>query len=157
MSCTNKLTDSSSIIDLMKPEEKIINDIQKYGWHTIHILEDERGEKYSYTIGLTDSFNHPEIAISGLNPDTCSQIFDGIVESIKQGFEYVIDQEYDDILEGCNCIFKLIDSSRYDDLFGRSIEYYKGKTFNVFQLFYPDKDNNFPWDNEYSLTIQEVL
>ncbi|WP_158237927.1 DUF4262 domain-containing protein [Emticicia sp. TH156] len=141
----------------MKPKEKIINDIQKYGWHVVHILDDDRGEKYSYTIGLTDSFKHPEIAISGLKPDICSLIFEGIVETIKDGFEYKVNKEYDDILEGYNCIFRQISDNKYDNLFGKATEYYKEKAFNVYQLFYPDNENNFPWDNEYSLTIQELL
>jgi hypothetical protein len=141
----------------MKSKDKIIADIKKYGWHTIHVLEDEIGGKYSYTIGLSESFDHPEIVISGLNPDTCSMIFEGIVETIKENFRYEINKRYNDILEGYDCIFKSIDINKYDNLFGRSQVYYGEKDYKVLQLFYPDENGNFPWDDGYSLKIQEVL
>lgn len=145
------------MVKFLKIQEKIITDIEKYGWHSIHVLGDDIGEKYSYTIGLTETFNHSEIAISGVNADTCSQIFEEIVETLQDGFVYEINKEYDNILEGYNCIFKVVDVSKYDELFGQSQGYYKEKKYTVIQLFYPDKTNKFPWDDGYTLTIQEVL
>ena len=54
----------------MKSEEKINSDIKKFGWHVIHVLGNFEGQEYSYTIGLTETFGHPEIVISGLKSDT---------------------------------------------------------------------------------------
>ncbi len=77
----------------MPSKEKIEADIKKYGWHCIHILADESGEKYTYTIGLTKSFNHPEMAISGLEYDISAEVFQWIVESIQEGVTYEVNKK----------------------------------------------------------------
>lgn len=141
----------------MKPEEKITADLEKYGWHYIHVLEDEVGEKYTYTIGFKQSFNNPEIAISGLKYDISARIFQSIVELIQEGNTYEVDKMYKDILEDYDCTFKLIGSEKYDYLFGKAAEYYKEEEFKVLQFVYPDKKGNFPWDENYALTIQKLL
>ncbi len=145
------------IINKMKPEQKILKDIKEYGWHVIHVLENEEGQKYSYTIGLAETFGHSEIAISGLPPDTCKMIFSEIVESIKSKTTFTEDIEYDNILDGYNCIFKIIDTKKFSELFGKAEWYYKTSKYSVLQLFYPDKQNNFPWNENYAMSVQEVL
>ena len=90
----------------MKSENKILIDIKKYGWHIIHVLADQDGSEYSYTIGLNESYNHPEIAISGLKKSVSTLIIQDIVNSIKNEKEFKQDLPYEDILEGYDCIFK---------------------------------------------------
>ena len=80
-----------------------------------------------------------------------------IVELIKSNIQFKEGIEYDNILEKYSCLFKKIDNEKYVKLFGKSEGYYKGSKYSVMQFFYPDKLGHFPWEDNYSLEVQEVL
>ncbi|GAA5444855.1 hypothetical protein Misp06_03047 [Microbulbifer sp. NBRC 101763] len=67
-------------------KEEIQGNIKEYGWHFLFVF-DPNGEyqDFSYTIGLEESFGHPEIMIFGLKKDSAHAILADIVEDIKSG------------------------------------------------------------------------
>lgn len=69
-------------------EEQILDDITKYGWHTVCIEKDEHGPGFAYTIGFMEIFNHPEIIIFGLGKKLMHRILCVIAENIQEGKNY---------------------------------------------------------------------
>jgi len=140
----------------MTSEEKIINDIQSFGWHFINVLEGEYTYQYTYTIGLYQTYGHPELFISGLPTELSSAILNNIVEDIKSGKQLNFKTESPDYIEGYNCYFDLVERLKYEDFFGKALWYYEGSGFPVLQIVWPDSQNKFPWEVE-SKPGQDVL
>ena len=46
--------------------EKTRQDLAEYGWHRLGIERDETTPACAHTIGLHETFNHPEIVVLGL-------------------------------------------------------------------------------------------
>jgi hypothetical protein len=142
----------------MTSEEVTVKNIQQFGWTVINVFGDEELNPYSYTIGLTKTFNHPEIVISGLDGEKACKILNLIGDNIKKGKIYANSKiQYDDILEKYNCEFKVINSQLYESLFGRAEWFYQKEIFDVFQCIYPDNLNRLPEHEDYTMTIQDLL
>lgn len=49
-------------------DAQVTRDIREYGWHCLHVLPraGEEGVGFTYTIGLIESYDHPELMIFGL-------------------------------------------------------------------------------------------
>jgi hypothetical protein len=53
--------------------------IRTYGWQLTQVTDTN---PWSYTIGLTESYGHPELMVAGLELDTQSMVIRKIVDSI---------------------------------------------------------------------------
>jgi hypothetical protein len=71
-----------------KGDEKLLNDIEKYGWHVVKVMEDDRGPRFAYSVGLYKTYNHPKIIIIGLKLDLAHVLINNIGEDIKNGKIY---------------------------------------------------------------------
>lgn len=49
-------------------EKKVLADINEYGWHVTNVIEDDDHPPWSFTIGLFETWNHPELIIVGAIP-----------------------------------------------------------------------------------------
>jgi len=65
--------------------EKANADIEQYGWSTMYVdANRERGmESLSYTIGLDETYDHPEVIVFGLPAETAHNILSAIAHAIK--------------------------------------------------------------------------
>ena len=68
-------------------EEKFRQIISDYGWHVMQVRnrEEETGPTFSYSTGLWENFNHPEIIIFGLSGELEHSIINNIGEGVKSG------------------------------------------------------------------------
>ena len=140
----------------MSSEEKIVNDVQRYGWHVINVFEGEDSYEFSYTIGLYKTLGSPELFMSGIMGEVAHTILNNIADDISKGQFPQPGQTYPDILEGYDCYFDLVDKSKYDEYFGKAVWFYQGDDFPVLQCVWPNQSNNFPWETDMSFR-QDVL
>lgn len=140
----------------MIPEEKIINDVQEYGWHVINVFEGEDSYEFSYTIGLYKTFGSPELFMSGIKGEVMHSILNTIADDITKGRVIQPGESYSDILEGYDCYFDLVDKSNYDEYFGKAVWFYQGNDFPVLQCVWPNRDHDFPWETDMGFH-QDVL
>jgi hypothetical protein len=127
-------------------EQNIIDTIAKYGWQVTMIESDGYSPSYAYTIGLTNSFGHPELIIMGLGIQLMTELLNIAGDLIKNRKEIQLNKDYVDFLEGYNCQFIKMHLDYYSDYLGYGIWYNKGKNFLTYQLVWPNKKGNFPWD-----------
>lgn len=66
-------------------ESKIREDVAEYGWHAIKVLPKGDHQPHTYSIGLFETFGHPEIAIVGLRGETAHTFIANIVDEIRGG------------------------------------------------------------------------
>ncbi|WP_444919623.1 DUF4262 domain-containing protein [Microbulbifer sp. CnH-101-G] len=136
-------------------KEEIQGNIKEYGWHFLFVF-DPNGEyqDFSYTIGLEESFGHPEIMIFGLKKDSAHAILADIVEDIKSGVKMEPNKKLGNVIGGdFKVMFKPISSNAYKEYLGTAVNYY-GKPFRAQVMFWPDKANILPTEEGCELTIQ---
>lgn len=138
-----------------KHDEKVFADIQQYGWHVVQILEDEVRPAFAFSIGLFQTFQHPEIIIFGLPLEMARQVLNNIGQEIEQGKQYWPAAAHDDILEGYKCSFLAVDRKWYAEYLGYAIWFYKGEPFPVMQCVWPDKQHRYPWDSDFNEQLRE--
>jgi len=140
---------------MTESEAKVGKDIEEHGWHVIKVQSKDSKPSFAYSIGLFQSFGHPEILIVGLAPDTMHRMINNIGSDVTQGKAYHDGDVSGEILDGYECIFREVLSEHYRELFGWAIWHYKGTEFRTLQCIWPDRNHRFPWEIECESGIRE--
>lgn len=132
------------------PDKRIALDqtkshIEQFGLSVIHVTEDDTGPAFSYSIGLSQTYQHPEIIIFGLPQESRHIIINNCEFEIKSGKTYKPDELYEEILPDYDCTFKLVPCEWYDDYVGQAQRFYQGSSFQLLQCVWPDLSHKFPW------------
>lgn len=131
-------------------DEKIAVDVSQYGLSVMLVSESEDGPKFGYSIGLSHSYNHPEIIVFGLNHEVAGVIINTIGRRIEDGERFEPGKKYEELLDGYSCVFREVPTGCYPEYFGYARQFYKGWNFAVLQLVWPDKDHRYPWDTDFA-------
>lgn len=126
-------------------EQKVIDDIEKYGWHCVNILADGDCAPFSFTVGLFQSYGHPELVIFGLRSEIAHRVLNISVRAIQAGHPIDLSQPTDELLEGYPCCFVKVPESEYYEHLGFARWYYEGNVFPTYQIVFPSRDGHFPW------------
>lgn len=59
--------------------------IQNFGWAIEYVQAPEASESWGYTIGLTEGFGHPELALAGFVGDCTAHIINSIGQAVRRG------------------------------------------------------------------------
>lgn len=144
-----------------KGEEKLISDIKEFGWHVLLIADsvdtpdEERKPSFAYSVGLYQTFKHPEIIVFGLDLELMHHMINGIGDEIKNGHYFRDGQAYANILEGFDCHFIEIAKSQYSEYLLYAMWLYEGDDFPVLQCVWPTTSGQFPWDKGYPEDLVE--
>ena len=136
-------------------EQKLLDDIQKYGWHCLNIFADDRHESFSYTIGLFHTYGYPELLIYGLPRDVAHSVLTIAADAAARGRPLDVREPTDELIEDYQCVFVPVPLAEYSEHFGFARWYYEGDTFPVQQVVWPSKAGLFPWHPEASLAFRE--
>lgn len=131
-------------------EQKLLDDIRKFGWHCLNVLGDEENEPFSYTIGLFQTYGHPELLIYGLPRDLAHSVLTIAADAAADGKPLDLEEPTDALLEGYPCLFVPVPHSEYPEHVGFGRWYYQGDSFPVQQIVWPSKAGLFPWHPEAS-------
>jgi len=132
-------------------EQKVIDDINHHGWYVMRVFDPQGKEpNFAYSIGLYETFKHPEIVVIGLGLDTMHQFINVIGEEIRSGKTFSTGVKYEQFTNNFNNQFVAVDKRHYKEYFGWANWYYKGEDFPVLQFVWPDKNNKFPWEKEFN-------
>ncbi len=131
-------------------DQKLLDDINEFGLSVIHIPEDDCGPAYSFSIGLYHTYKHPEVIILGLSQDGMHTIINNLAFDIKAGARYEAESLYDDILLNHKCTFREVTEGWFPHYLGYGCWYYHGSGFPALQCIWPDKSQNFPWEDGFN-------
>jgi hypothetical protein len=126
-------------------EQKVLADVQAFGWHVVLIPEDDAGPGFAFTIGLFQSFRHAEIIIFGLPHDVMHEVLNLIGGAVKEGRQFKAGDQSADFLDRYECAFVDFPLSAYEDFLGYARWFYKGNEFPAIQCVWPDSSGRFPW------------
>ena len=126
-------------------EQKVLDDVHKFGWHCVKVLGDAQHEQFTYTIGLFHSYGHPELLIYGLPHDVAHAVLSIAAEAAASGKGLDLSVPTNKLLEGYACVFVPVPLAEYAEHFGSARWYYEGDHFSVQQVAWPSKEGLFPW------------
>lgn len=143
-------------------ERKVLSDVEKYGWHILHILEDESGPSFSFSVGFYLKFGHPEVLVMGLAQPVAHELINLIGKNLTTGRIYRPRERIGDLADGFDCSFVPIAVEHYREYLGYAIWFYRSlkQPFPALQLVWPDKEGRFPWERGYDerfFKLQKLL
>ena len=127
-------------------EEQALADIEEYGCHVIHVLEDEEGPPFSYSVGVQKSSGAPEVIVVGLKQPIAHFILNEYNARVRAGETFAAGRRYDGFLEGFEIQLEPVASEHFDEYLGWNKWLYGGNDFEVFQIVYPTTDGVWPWE-----------
>ncbi|ENW07933.1 DUF4262 domain-containing protein [Acinetobacter beijerinckii] len=124
--------------------------IEKYGLQVIGISATDYLPSFSYSIGLYENYQHPEIICFGLPTDLAYTIINDVANLIKNGKIIALNQEYgDQIFKETRAQFLHVDVKNIEDYFGAALNYYQHDNFPALQLVWADRNNKLPWEDGF--------
>jgi len=126
-------------------ERKLLAKISEHGWQCTSVAGEESSPSFSYTIGLFQSFGHPELVIFGLNPKTAHGVLSIAARAAAAGKPLDLQQPTDALLEDYPCVFVKVPESEYDSYILSACWYYEGCSFPLYQVVWPSMEGIFPW------------
>jgi hypothetical protein len=136
------------------PEQKVIDDIAKFGWHCVHILAESESGPYSFTVGVQHTYKHPEFIIFGLPSNVAHEVLQLAVEAVQRGQPLDLAAPTDELLEGYPCVFVQVPVAAYQENVGFCRWYYEGNGFVMHQIVWPNRAGHFPWHPEASASFR---
>lgn len=135
-------------------EEKIRWMIDTNGWAVEPVSpvrdSDPPVPAYSYSIGLPDAVEFPDVAVFGLTPVAAKGLIDLVAGELQGGTEIPVGVELVGLLNGeLRCAFARIDVDRWAPMFETAAEWYQGTSFEMVQLMYPDRSGFMPYEAGY--------
>lgn len=131
-------------------EQQCEEDIQRYGLHILKVAGGNEWPEFAYSVGLFQSFAHPEVIILGLPGDIAQDILNGLADVIRSGKRCAPEDETEDLVERYPCKFLDVPFEQMFAHFGWAIWYYDDRMFPVLQLVYPDRMGRWPWESGVS-------
>ena len=123
--------------------------VKEHGWYVALFEAEDSMPAFGYTIGLYKTFKHPEIIAFGLPVDVLAALLNLVGDMVKSGTAIQQELSYPNILTNMPVTFKRVHKDNMPDYFGYGIDFYGDKPFHAFQLFWPDEQAAFPWEDSF--------
>ena len=131
------------------PESETQKNIDKYGLQVIAVEASDYLPSFVYSIGLTETYKHPEIICFGLSPQLGMNIINDVADLIKNGEIIEIGKVYHNIFKETPATFVKVDNRNIVDYFGVAIRHYQNNPFEALQLVWSDRNGKFPWEEDF--------
>ena len=126
-------------------EQSVFDNIRDHGWHCTSVGSGDGHPAFSYSIGLFQTYDHPELVILGLSPELSNGILWEVARAAERGAPLDLSKPYIGLLEDVPCQFVEVPKEIYGDYVFSARWYYQGDGFPLFQIVWPDLDGLFPW------------
>ena len=129
---------------------KLVSDIEKYGFGVIMVPQTDYLPSFAYTVGLWKSYKRPELITLGMPIDILHTILNTVAfEGVKKGKSIEMGKNYRGVLEKHPVQFLTVDKRNIPDYFGQAINYYQTADFPALQLIWPDDKGVFPYETGF--------
>jgi len=136
--------------------DKLREDVRTVGWHILGIEGDATTPHVVHTVGLHQSFGHPEIVMVGLKVPTLMQMVGDLGSRIANGAKFDPSHELGDVLEGFPVAFERVLRIAYERFLPAAAEFYAERPFDALQCLWPDKQRRFPRDRDFDAACATV-
>lgn len=131
--------------------EKIEWMIETHGWALETISPDTTTDPptpaASYSIGMRDAVDFPDLAVFGLAPAAANGLVTLVADACRGGTEIPFGVELVGLLDNeLRCVFAPIDPTVAAELFATSVSWFHGDDLDMVQLLYPDRNGFLPYE-----------
>jgi len=127
---------------------KVDENIKTFGYHTTAVAEEVNFTPFTYSTGLFENFEIPELFISGLGPNLSAQIIKNYSEKYKFN-EIPLNKKIDDLINTFPVYFIKVGNDDLKEYVLSSIKFYENKNYEYLQVVFPDLNGKFPNDQNY--------
>ncbi|WP_309708150.1 DUF4262 domain-containing protein, partial [Armatimonas sp.] len=129
-------------------DQKIQEDITRFGCAVIHISEEDDLPPFSFSVGITKTAAAPELIVIGLQQELAHVLINDFHERVGAGESFRVGERYSGFLEEFDVALERVAESFYDEYLGYNLGFYKGPNFEALQLIYPNTEGIWPWQPE---------
>lgn len=145
----------------MCPNEESFDDIthqhiKQFGFSVILIEPTDYLPGFAYTVGLMQTWQHPDMICIGLPVKTLHEVINNAVALLKERGPLPTNIPYPDIFDTIPAQFIRVKDEWLRDYVGYAINYYKTVTPEFIQLVWPDRNEHFPWEKEYDEDLVHI-
>jgi hypothetical protein len=138
-----------------EPEKIVLSNIAEHGWHCVNVLEDNGSPPWSFTIGLHETWDHPEFIIIGRSRATSHEILKTLADDIESNSQPDLSDPNGHLLLGMKCHFLRVDTRYYSDYVGFALWFYRKRQFPLYQIVWPNNDGQHPWHPHTAKSFEE--
>jgi hypothetical protein len=140
-----EVLDNASIVRLMRL--KVRQNVDGYGFHLQGVFggDDPPRVAFTYTVGLIEKHDHPELVIFALDYDIAAQLLTTAVERIQRGERFVDGQRLEHIVAN-DLVLRCrgVPANRAPYRLSAARAFYERDDLPVLQLVLPDPNGRFP-------------
>lgn len=129
--------------------DKISEHVSSVGWSVIGVGAGPDANPFAYTVGLTESYGHPELVMVGLSLTAMHQMLNIAGIRVRAGERFEDGQRYGQIAGGYDVeAVKLATKFASEVLTVAAARY--GGTVSALQLMWPDAAGLFSWEDGFN-------
>ncbi len=132
---------------------KVVFDVNTFGWHVMQVLGGPDVPGWSYTVGLFSNYEHPEVAIFGLDMKVMHQVLNLVGRAVQGGDRFADGAETSVLLEEYGCMFRHVSPVWIPELFVFARWFHGSAAFPMLQVFWPDHARRYPWQRGFDATL----
>lgn len=136
---------------LTEIRKRLDKNVLAFGWSVQAVLPGGTPSEpsFAYTIGLAETFGHPEIMMIGFEPQLMMQLLNGIGEAIRSGTPVGDWDSSDKVVTGYPVWFRQVSDEVARSWARGASERCRanGSPFSLLQMFLPDPNGLFPWES----------
>jgi len=114
-----------------------------HGYSITYVFGDEVDVPFCYSVGLWETWSHPELLLYGLSWDDTATVMGALSRQIRDGRRFA-DGEIDEEMFDRKIAFVNVAPGRYEGRIPVTIMYYEGFDFPLLQVITPDEGGRFP-------------
>lgn len=121
--------------------------VEKLGW-AVQLVEEGASDTeppFAYTVGLTESFDHPELVVVGQRPEMMQFMLNECADRVKSGTRLQPGAQLDEVIEGFQVEIRALDPALLRFL-GYARWFHGERPFEALQILWPDQEGRFPGD-----------
>jgi hypothetical protein len=141
---------------LSEEDERTIGHIEEFGCSVVNVERTNFGTGWSYTVGVFDTSEKPEIITVGLLPDTAHFALNEAANLLRAGVDLTTGR-HRDLIGDVDCEFRPVHPKWVEHLVGWALWYYDGEDFPVIQAVYPDLQSRFPGEEGFDQSFEQPL
>ena len=142
--------------DYDRVDRKVLHDIETHGWSDMSIfpVESHPGMPWNYTVGVVESYQHPELCIVGMDHIQAHTILGSAIDLIKDGAKLEPNTYVDRIIERFPmAVVEVEDILNHDYPLSMCSRLFGLEPAN--QLVWPDMEGRFPWHEDFDERYRE--
>lgn len=134
-------------------EQKILDTVEEHGWFCTSVFDPEGVLlEFSYSVGFTQTLEHPEFIIFGLPGKVAHAILWDLFRTLKAGRIPEDSQHWSDLIEGYDCVIRRVHPTQITREYFNSAMWFwgdsadRGEPLPAYQIVWPDRKGRFPWE-----------